>query len=128
MNNTVWKYVKPLNNCQIVKEFLSQNSIQIPVKLESILEEYNGGRPPKKEFFTATGREYVFKALLSYNEEDRETIYMVYSEMFRKLGLLPIGTDTAGNIICFDLTEGKYVLYNHETEMIEDILEMPFDV
>ncbi len=128
MSNDNWKYVKPLNDESSVKDFLAQNYIKLPDNLISIMERFNGGRPPQKDFFTETGREYVFKSLLSYNENDKETIYMVYPDIFKEKALYPVGSDAAGNYICFDLREEKFVLYNHETDLIESIVRMPFDV
>lgn len=128
MSNDKWKYVKQLIDEDSVKAFLSQYLIQLPEKLVSTMECFNGGRPPQKEFTTTTGREYVFKSLLSYNKNDLETIYMVYPGIFKEKELYPLGSDAAGNFICFDLNEEKYVLYNHENDAVETILKMPFEV
>ena len=119
--NTTWKYVKPLENAFAVKDYLNKYHICLPDNLISILERYNGGRPSEKQIVTSKNKEYVFKALLSYNKNDSETIYKIYPELFGKTSLYPIGSDAAGNFICYDTNAMKYVLFNHETETVEII-------
>ena len=119
--NTTWKYVKPLENEFAVKDYLKKYHICLPDYLVSIMERYNGGRPEEKQIVTSENREYVFKALLSYNKKDRETIYEIYPELFGKTSLYPIGSDAAGNFICYDTDALRFVLYNHETEDVEII-------
>ena len=122
---TNWKYVKPLENKNVVKEYLRKNNINLPEDMIEVLQKHNGGRPANKRILTSTNREYVFKTLLSYNEGDKETVYSVYPEPFRKLGLYPIASDAAGNYVCFDVVNHVYVLYNHESDRVEKIIEMP---
>ena len=120
-----WKYVKPLKKPTAISEFLRKYHIVLPQDSVELLQKYNGGRPANKRILTVNNREYVFKTLLSYNADDIETIYRVYPEPFRKLGLLPVASDAAGNYVCFDQTTNFWVLYNHETDRVERIVEMP---
>lgn len=124
--NTVWKYVKPLEEEEAIKTFLAEKNINLPGTLITLLERYNGGRPSDKDFETKSGREYVFKSLLSYNRGDRETIYDVYDALFSDKTLFPIGSDAAGNIVCYNTVTGRYELYNHETDSTEEIINLPF--
>lgn len=121
-----WKYVKHLDDPNAVREYLKQHHIVLPEGLVEILERYNGGRPDSTDTVTEQGRHYLFKALLSYNKTDRETIFMVYPGEFKNTSLYPVGTDAAGNIVCFDTRSQKYVLYNHETQNTEIMMKMPF--
>ena len=79
-----WKYVKPLEDRDSVRAFLKKYRINMPKSMIETLETYNGGRPADKRILTSAKREYVFKTLLSYNENDKETIYGVYPDPFRK--------------------------------------------
>ena len=92
------------------------------------MEKNNGGRPTEKAIITDTSREYVFKAMLSYNKGDKETIYSIYSELFKDTNWFPFASDAAGNFVCYDLKMKKYVLYNHETGKGEVIAKMAFDI
>jgi hypothetical protein len=98
----------------------------LPDKIVNILEEYNGGRPSEKDIITNTKREYVFKSLLSYNKNDKETIYNVYPDLFKGVPLYPIGTDAAGNFICYNFDNKKIVLLNHENNNEEEVISIPF--
>lgn len=123
-----WKYVKPLNDPEAVKTFLDKYKVSLPASLIGIMEKYNGGRPSEKAIITDTNREYVFKAMLSYNEGDKETIYSVYPEMLKETTWFPFASDAAGNFVCYDLKTKKCILYNHETGKSEKITKMAFYV
>lgn len=118
----IWKYVKPINNSTAIDSFLAEHGINIPADLLEILKHFNGGRPSQKRVLTSAGNEYVFKSLLSYNSTDLETIYNVFP-LFEESTLFPVGSDAAGNFICFDQSSGKYALCNHENDEIERIVD-----
>lgn len=122
MNELTWKYVKPLKNPDAVTQFLKENSIILPSGLISCIVQNNGGHPSSKLFNTDKRKEYVFKSLLSYNTEDSDNIYTVYPKLFENTSLYPIGIDASGNFVCFDYSEQKYILFNHETASKEKIL------
>ncbi|MEG2428775.1 MAG: SMI1/KNR4 family protein, partial [Oscillospiraceae bacterium] len=115
MNDIEWKYVKPLVDPSTVKSFLEHNQVSLPAELVECIEKNNGGRPSIKLFNTDLGKEYVFKSLLSYNEADVENIYTIYPALFKNTKLFPIGTDSAGNFICYDTADNSYYLWKHET-------------
>ena len=120
-----WKYVKELEDKKSVKSFLNQHGVVLPKELVNIIETYNGGRPSEKDLKTDHDREYVFKSLLSYNQNDKEVIYNFYPELFiEKLNMFPIGTDAAGNFVCFNTKENVFYLVNHESGEEEKIVEM----
>lgn len=121
-----WKYIKPIPDKNVVKQFLEKNNIVLPRYLVQIITEFNGGRPSKKDFKTSDGREYVFKSLLSYNKADKENIYGIYPELFINTTLYPIGSDAAGSFVCFDTKSKELKLLNHETGKAEIISSFPF--
>ena len=122
-----WKYVKPLEESNSVRSFLNSQNICLPSDLIALIEQNNGGRPSKNEIITEKNKEYVFKSLLSYNKNDREIIYNCYPELFKNnLHLFPIGTDPAGNFICFNTKENEYCVLNHESAKEETIVKLPW--
>lgn len=122
MKELTWKYVKALKNQDTVDEFLRKYNITLPTELVKCVTVNNGGRPSVKIFDTDKGKEYVFKALLSYNADDTESIHTVYPKLFEGMKLFPIGSDTSGNFVCYDLVTGEYVLWKHETNSKEVIV------
>lgn len=123
-----WKYVKVLENKDLVNIFLSKYGVKLPKTVKELIEKYNGGRPSKKCFDTDIHKECVFKTLLSYNPKDIETIYKVYKEgsdtKFIEMKLYPIASDPFGNFICVDLKQGEnIVLLRMETLAVEKIAD-----
>lgn len=116
-----WKYVKPLHDNQAVTVFLQKNSVTLPEDLVDFLTSNNGGRPSEKLFNTDKGKGYVFKSLLSYNDEDKENIGKVYPRLFEGTTLYPIGSDASGNFVCYDMVSKQYILLKHETNSREII-------
>ena len=119
MSDLTWKYVKPLRFDNVVSDFLRLHNISLPDPLLACITKNNGGRPSEKLFNTDQGKEYVFKTLLSYNEEDLECIYRFFPTVFDGTSLYPIGIDSSGNFVCFDTSNGNYILLNHETGVRE---------
>lgn len=125
MEKISWKYVKKLNSQTCINEFLNKYNLKIPKELMDCLIMNNGGRPSLKTFDTTKRKDCEFKSLLSFNKNDRETIYKVY-DLFNNTQIFPFGTDSAGNIICYDTKNKCYVFYNHEYNNYEKIINLPF--
>ncbi len=121
--NIEWKYVKPLHDKNSVQFFLKQNNIVLPSHIVTVIEKYNGGRPSDKLIKTADGREHVFKSLLSYNDDDLETVYDIYP-LFKNTSYYPLASDPAGNFICYDVKTEHCYFYNHEIDTYIEILSI----
>ncbi|MEO2240090.1 SMI1/KNR4 family protein [Dorea sp. YH-dor226] len=121
MNKITWKYVKPLKDKSAVTSFLQEHNVNLPDSLVNCLIENNGGRPSTFIFNTSKAKEYVFQSLFSYNHDDKNNIYRIYSSMFENSVIYPIGIDAAGNIICYHQKRKRYMLWNHENDKYEDI-------
>lgn len=122
MDTIVWKYVKPLKNATVAKDFWAEHNVNLPASLEHCLINNNGGRPSQFLFDTNLGKDYVFQSLFSYNRADKGNIYNVYPGEFIFTNLFPIGLEAAGNIICYEMKTKKYVLWNHENGDVEAII------
>ncbi len=119
-----WKYIKPLDDPSAVTSFLNAYNVELPDKLIESIEKFNGGRPSEKQIITSANREYVFKSMLSYNRNDKDTVYSVFPELFKGTQLFPFASDAAGNFICYDMKLKNCVLLNHESNQAETIIEM----
>lgn len=116
-----WKYVKPLKNTNNITEIEHRYNIQIPQTLKNVIIKYNGGRPEKRLFYTNKNTEKVMKSLLSYNEEDKENVY-IFGEIFEK-GFIPFAITEFGDVICINNKNGNIELYLHELEEFEYVCE-----
>ena len=115
-----WKYVKNLQDIKAIDNFEKEHSVSFPQDLKACIIKNNGGRPSKSILDTATEKGHVFKVLLSFNKEDRETIFTIYEVLQKEdSSLLPFASDPAGNFLC--IKDGKVVLYLHETGGVEKV-------
>ena len=115
-----WKYVKQLSSEESIEAFERLVNYAFPKNFKDCVKQYNGARPKYRVFDTdkKTGRE--LKSLLSFNREDKETVWDIYewSKTEHQGKYIPFAIDNFGNLICFDRT-GKIVFINHETLELE---------
>ena len=119
--NMTWKYVSPIDASEIasIEEKLG---ISLPDDLKNIVSQFNNGSPSKCRFDGALNKEHVFKTLLSFNDGDAENIFVAMRVVgFDTTRLFPFASDPAGNFIC--LSDSKVVLWNHESESVEDVAD-----
>lgn len=109
-----WKYIKPLQDADAVKDFEQEAGTTLPSDLKALVGKYNGGRPARHTYDTATERGKVFKTLLSFNRGDAENVYKYRDVDTKNKDMIPIASDPAGNL--FVLKGGKVYLWNHETD------------
>lgn len=114
MNEIIWKYVKPLKNANAIDVFEKEHAVSFPADLREILFKNNGGRPSLKYYDTKTEKDKEFKTLLSFNEEDSETIYKHYPLDSSDKTLIPFASDPAGNY--FVLKDNSIYLWKHESD------------
>lgn len=114
MNEIIWKYVKPLKNANAIDVFEKEHAVSFPADLREILFKNNGGRPSLKYYDTKTEKDKEFKTLLSFNEEDIETVYKHYPLDTSDKSLIPFASDPAGNY--FVLKDNSIYLWNHESD------------
>ncbi len=120
--NLTWKYVKELKDLNAIFDFEKKYGVLFPEDLKEYIIKYNGGRPSKSIFDTTKEKGHVFKALLSFNRDDRETIFITYDVLQKEdSSLLPFASDPAGNFLC--IKDGKVVLYFHETGELEAVAD-----
>lgn len=113
MSQVHWNKIKPLTNLDAVTQFESKYHVTIPDDLKNCIIEHNGGRPSPNTIKTKNGKEYDVKLLLSYNPEDKETVYKCISYFCEKK-LLPFAVDSSGNYYC--MCGNKVVLWVQSDE------------
>lgn len=112
-----WRRVKKLNTPDSISIFENKYGFSIPTDLKDCIFANNGGRPSPKVFAIDSGTEYEVKSLLSYNEEDSDSIYKVIDFFVKnyKKSLLPFAKDSGDNYYC--VQEGKIVLWTQDMEV-----------
>lgn len=114
-----WKYIKPLENKEVIENVESTYSVKLPIKLKEIIKKYNGGKPKNNIFDTVNSKEKVVKCLLSYNKNDRENIY-IFDDLFNK-GYIPFAITEFGDVICINNKMETVELYLHERDCFENV-------
>lgn len=117
-----WRYIKPLSSEERIDEFENLVNYNFPSSFKNIVKQYNGARPKCCLFNTVwkTGRE--LKSFLSFNRDDKETIWEMYKVSVLETNgkYIPFAIDHFGNMICF-ARDGQIIFLNHETLKTESI-------
>jgi hypothetical protein len=125
--NFEWRYIKPLLSVKSIEEFEALTKYNLPESFKNCIKQYNGARPKYRAFNTAQTNSRELKSLLSFNHEDKETVWVSYcfieSECDKKC--IPFAIDNFGNLICFNRND-QVVFLNHET-LNEEYVASSFD-
>lgn len=73
-----WEYVKPLKSAKLIEKYEELTEYRFPQEFKSTIIEFNGGRPVRRTFNTNTNKERELKSFLSFNPDDKETIWKAY--------------------------------------------------
>lgn len=120
-----WKYIKPLLSIELIYEFENSTKYLFPDTFKQFIIKHNGGRPSKSVFDTNKTKERELKSFLSFNREDKETVWKIIEWNKEELAdkYVPFGIDNYGNTICFDKENDMVIFVNHEDKSIEIIAD-----
>lgn len=117
-----WKYVKQLKSVDLIKEYECLVKYTFCDSFRKCVIANNGGRPSKRIFDTDKVKGRELKSFLSFNKEDRETVWKIFDwKLSHKY--IPFGIDNFGNLICFNMNNDKIIFFNHEDMTIEIIAD-----
>lgn len=123
-----WKYVKPLKSQDLIDDYECMVKYVFGNSFRNCVLEHNGGRPSRRTFDTEVKKERELKSFLSFNREDKETVWKIFEWNQDELGsrYVPFAIDHFGNLICFDANDDKIVFIHLEdisVEMIADTFD-----
>lgn len=110
-----WKYVKTISESKLL-EVETRLGVKLSQELSGIMLKYNNGRPERNCFDTKTEQRMTIKKILSYNEEDKDNVY-IFRDLIDK-GYIPFAITEFGDIIC-ESKEKTVYLYLHELNKFE---------
>ncbi|GEK31853.1 SMI1/KNR4 family protein [Kurthia zopfii] len=124
-----WVLVKPLKKLELINEFEQKNNITFPKSFVEVVQKYNLGRPRPNVFDTNKSKERIAKCLLSFDTENKENIWDMYSYLKKQLpeDVIPFMVDQFGNFICFYFdaltSEVSVVFWDVENQQIEKVAD-----
>ena len=118
-----WKYAKPLASPDPMDAFERSVGYAFCPEFRECAMEHNGGRPLANVFDTDKAKGRVLKTLLSFDPDDRETVWKAIEWECMRPGYIPFAVSAFGDPICFDKTNGRVVLLDHESGLIEDVVD-----
>lgn len=118
-----WKYVKELKSVDLIDDYECLVNYVFCYSFRKCVTAHNGGRPSKRIFDTDKAKKRELKSFLSFNKEDKETVWKIFEWNKEELTdkYVPFAIDNFGNLICFDAHNDKIVFVNHEDMSVETI-------
>lgn len=123
----IWKYVIALTDETVFDQFYQTYHIEVPEDLQELVRKANAGTPSKYCVKVADCGERVFGALLSYNKEDDDNVYMAM-EMNQSRRHIPFAVDPYGNFFYENLLSGDIFWINHENGKIVQVADSLTDL
>jgi len=119
----IWKYIRTNISIDNIVKYEQEAGIVLTDEIKEFILTHNYARPEKNTFDTKDSKERVFLKLLSFNHDDKENVFDVYSSLKKELpvGIVPIAMDPFGNFICLDANNSTVVFWKHEDSKIEFI-------
>lgn len=118
-----WKYVKALKSENAIAEFEKAYKIEFPDSFKELVTKFNGGRPEKDVYDTDKTKERTIKSILSFNQDDKETIWKINEYSTEELGdkYVAFAIDHFGNLLCFSKSDQSIIFMDSETLKTEVI-------
>ena len=119
------KFVKTLESVNLITEFEKTAKYTFCDSFKTYITKNNGGRPNKRIFDTNKAKEREVKTFLSFNKDDKETVWKSFEACKEKLNdiFIPFAIDNFGNLICFNISNDNIIFLNHENLTIEIVAE-----
>jgi len=129
MSNIIFKNKGKSISILEIRKFEARHSISLPNDYVHFLLENNGGTP-EKVYFLEKDADLVVNFFLSlgsqkYSLEEYFEDVKKYEEDFPD-GLIPIGEDAFGNLICLSISvdnNGRIFVYDHESGKVKFIAQ-----
>lgn len=118
-----WDYIKPIETRNCIEKFARAMSFSFPSEFVLCVLLNNGGRPEHRCFDTSSHIPRVLKSFLSFNRNDKETVWKMNEWKSSDLRgrYIAFAIDNFGNLVCFDKLDSHIVFLDLERETIEHV-------
>lgn len=117
------KYIKELKSIDLIDKFQQATEYKFCEFFRKFIAINNGGMPERNIFDTDKTKDRTVKSFLSFNCEDKESIWNAVNWLDDEMVdiYIPFALDNFGNMICFDRNDGSVVFIDLENLSIENI-------
>ena len=113
--NMKWLNYKD-SSINIIERVEHRLQITLPEDYKQFVLKYDGGYPSPNHF-KVDGKVEIFNNLISLDENEYDNIYEILEDLQDRLSdqLIPFAEDGFGNLLCFDYSADKNIVFwDHE--------------
>lgn len=114
------------SSIDIIESVEHRLQITLPEDYKQFVLKYDGGYP-NPNHFKVDGKVEIFNNLISLDENEHDNIYEVLEDLKDRLGdhLIPFAEDGFGNLLCFDYSANKNIVFWDHEKNYGDFKELP---
>ena len=110
----------------IIESVEHRLQITLPEDYKQFVLKYDGGYP-NPNHFKVDGKVEIFNNLISLDEKEYDNIYEILEDLQDRIGdqLIPFAEDGFGNLLCFDYSANKNIVFWDHEKNYGDFKELP---
>lgn len=114
------------SSIDIIESVEHRLQITLPEDYKQFVLKYDGGYP-NLNHFKVDGKVEIFNNLISLDENEYNNIYEVLEDLQERIGdqLIPFAEDGFGNLLCFDYSSNKNIVFWDHEKNYGDFKELP---
>lgn len=111
----------------IIESVEHRLQITLPDDYKQVALKYDGGYA-NPNHFKVDGKLEIFNNLISLDENEDNNIYEILEDLQDRLGdqLMPFAEDGFGNVLCFDYSADKSIVFWNHEKNCDDFKETTF--
>ena len=113
------------SSIDIIESVEHRLQITLPEDYKQFVLKYDGGYP---NHFKVDGKVEIFNNLISLDEKEYDNIYEILEDLQDRIGdqLIPFAEDGFGNLLCFDYSANKNIVFWDHEKNYDDFKESTF--
>ena len=113
------------SSINIIESVEHRLQITLPEDYKQFVLKYDGGYP---NHFKVDGKVEIFNNLISLDEKEYDNIYEILEDLQDRIGdqLIPFAEDGFGNLLCFDYSADKNIVFWDHEKNYDDFKESTF--
>ena len=112
------------SSIDIIESVEHRLQITLPEDYKQFVLKYDGGYP---NHFKVDGKVEIFNNLISLDENEYNNIYEILEDLQDRIcdQLIPFAEDGFGNLLCFDYSANKNIVFWDREKNYGDFKELP---